>query len=75
MSPAPTASVSVELAAVLRRPICARCSTPCPSASPWPATGASHADFLEMVLTDEITRRDRASASCGPGPITSTRPW
>ena len=22
-----------------------------------------HADFLEMVLTDEITRRDRASAS------------
>jgi hypothetical protein len=25
------------------------------------------ADFLEMVLTDEITRPDRASASVRPG--------
>ena len=41
----------------------ARCSTPCPSGSPWPGSRKwPHADFLELVLADEVTRREAKSA-------------
>ena len=34
----------------------------------------AHADFLELVLADEVTRRDAKSASCAPAPPAWTRP-
>ena len=64
MSPAPTASVSSELAAVLRRLKLGQMLDTLPERLALARQGPlPHADFLEMVLTDEITRRDRASAS------------
>jgi len=64
MSPAPTASVSSELAAVLRRLKLGQMLDTLPERLTLARQGPlPHADFLEMVLTDEITRRDRASAS------------
>ena len=46
----------------------ASCTTPCPNGSPWPAsTNCSHADFLELVLADEVTRRDTHSAALRAG--------
>ncbi len=64
MSPAPTTSVSSELAAVLRRLKLGQMLDTLPERLALARQGPlPHADFLEMVLTDEITRRDRASAS------------
>jgi DNA replication protein DnaC len=64
MSPSPTATVSTELAAVLRRLKLGQMLTTLPERLTLARQGPlPHADFLEMVLTDEITRRDRASAS------------
>ena len=64
MSPAPTATVSAELAAVLRRLKLGQMLDTLPERLTLARQGPlPHADFLEMVLTDEITRRDRASAS------------
>jgi len=64
MSPAPTTSVSAELAAVLRRLKLGQMLDTLPERLALARQGPlPHADFLEMVLTDEITRRDRASAS------------
>ncbi len=40
----------------------ARCSTPYPSGSPGPPAAAAHADFLQLVLADEVSRRDAKSA-------------
>jgi len=69
MSPSPTATVSAELAAVLRRLKLGQMLDTLPERLTLARQGPlPHADFLEMVLTDEITRRDRASASgAGPG--------
>jgi DNA replication protein DnaC len=64
MSPSPTATVSAELAAVLRRLKLGQMLDTLPERLTLARQGPlPHADFLEMVLTDEITRRDRASAS------------
>lgn len=64
MSPSPTATVSAELAAVLRRLKLGQMLDTLPERLALARQGPlPHADFLEMVLTDEITRRDRASAS------------
>lgn len=64
MSPAPTTSVSAELAAVLRRLKLGQMLDTLPERLALARQDhLPHADFLEMVLTDEITRRDRASAS------------
>ncbi|MDP1805302.1 MAG: ATP-binding protein [Acidimicrobiales bacterium] len=64
MSPSPTATVSAELAAVLRRLKLGQMLDTLPERLTLARQGSlPHADFLEMVLTDEITRRDRASAS------------
>jgi DNA replication protein DnaC len=64
MSPSPTATVSAELAAVLRRLKLGQMLDTLPERLTMARQGPlPHADFLEMVLTDEITRRDRASAS------------
>ncbi len=64
MSPAPTATVSAELAAVLRRLKLGQMLDTLPERLTLARQDhLPHADFLEMVLTDEITRRDRASAS------------
>ena len=64
MSPAPTTRVSSELAAVLRRLKLGQMLDTLPEHLALARQGPlPHADFLEMVLTDEITRRDRASAS------------
>lgn len=64
MSPSPTTSVSSELAAVLRRLKLGQMLDTLPERLALARQGSlPHADFLEMVLTDEITRRDRASAS------------
>ncbi len=64
MSPSPTATVSSELAAVLRRLKLGQMLDTLPERLALARQGdLPHADFLEMVLTDEITRRDRASAS------------
>ena len=64
MSPAPTTRVSSELAAVLRRLKLGQMLDTLPERLVMARQGPlPHADFLEMVLTDEITRRDRASAS------------
>lgn len=64
MSPSPTATVSSELAAVLRRLKLGQMLDTLPERLTLARQGnLPHADFLEMVLTDEITRRDRASAS------------
>jgi len=64
MSPSPTATVSSELAAVLRRLKLGQMLDTLPERLTLARQGPlPHADFLEMVLTDEITRRDRASAS------------
>ena len=64
MSPSPTATVSAELGAVLRRLKLGQMLATLPERLTLARQGnLPHADFLEMVLTDEITRRDRASAS------------
>lgn len=64
MSPSPSATVSAELAAVLRRLKLGQMLDTLPERLTLARQGPlPHADFLEMVLTDEITRRDRASAS------------
>ena len=64
MSPSPTATVSAELAAVLRRLKLGQMLDTLPERLTLARHGPlPHADFLEMVLTDEITRRDRASTS------------
>lgn len=64
MSPSPTVTVSAELAAVLRRLKLGQMLDTLPERLTLARQGPlPHADFLEMVLTDEITRRDRASAS------------
>jgi DNA replication protein DnaC len=64
MSPSPTATVPAELAAVLRRLKLGQMLDTLPERLTLARQGPlPHADFLEMVLTDEITRRDRASAS------------
>ncbi|MGH9283676.1 MAG: ATP-binding protein, partial [Acidimicrobiales bacterium] len=64
MSPAPPAGVSSDLAAVLRRLKLGQMLATLPERLTLARQGQlPHADFLEMVLTDEITRRDRASAS------------
>lgn len=61
---APTATVSSELAAVLRRLKLGQMLDTLPERLTLARQDhLPHADFLEMVLTDEITRRDRASAS------------
>jgi DNA replication protein DnaC len=42
----------------------ARPWTPCPSGSPWRRPSKlSHAEFLELVLADEVDRRNRQSAA------------
>lgn len=64
MSPSPAATVSSELAAVLRRLKLGQMLDTLPERLTLARQGnLPHADFLEMVLTDEITRRDRTSAS------------
>ena len=64
MSPSPSATVSAELAAVLRRLKLGQMLDTLPERLTLARQGPlPHADFLEMVFTDEITRRDRASAS------------
>lgn len=64
MSPAPAANVSSELSAVLRRLKLGQMLDTLPERLALARQDhLPHADFLEMVLTDEITRRDRASAS------------
>ena len=64
MSPSPAATVSSELAAVLRRLKLGKMLDTLPERLTLARQGnLPHADFLEMVLTDEITRRDRTSAS------------
>ncbi len=64
MSPAPTTAVSAELAAVLRRLKLGQMLDTLPERLALARQDhLPHTDFLEMVLTDEITRRDRASAS------------
>lgn len=64
MSPSPAATVSAELAAVLRRLKLGQMLDTLPERLTLARQGhLPHADFLEMVLTDEITRRDRTSAS------------
>ena len=57
-------TVGPELKALLRRVKLGRAWTPCPSGSPWPAAGhLGHAEFLELVLADEVTRRDSTRAA------------
>lgn len=64
MSPAPTASVSAELAAVLRRLKLGQMLDTLPERLTLARQSQlPHGDFLEMVLTDEIARRDRTSAT------------
>jgi len=64
MSPSPTATVSAELAAVLRRLKLGQMLDTLPERLTLARqANLPHADFLEMVFTDEITRRDRKSAS------------
>lgn len=64
MSPAPTNTVSSELAAVLRRLKLGQMLDTLPERFTLARQSQlPHSDFLEMVLTDEITRRDRTSAT------------
>ena len=52
-----------------------RCLDTLPERLALARTGAmGHAEFLELVLADEVTRRETTSATCGPGPPGSTRP-
>ena len=47
--------------------------TPCPNGSPWPAASAAPPDFLMLLLSDEVTRRDQASAELRAAPPGWTR--
>ncbi len=60
---APTPEVSPELRAVLRRVKLGRCLDTLPERLALARTASmGHAEFLELVLADEITRRDATSA-------------
>jgi DNA replication protein DnaC len=64
VSPSPTITVSSELAAVLRRLKLGQMLDTLPERLTLARQSQlPHADFLEMVLTDEIIRRDRTSAT------------
>jgi hypothetical protein len=69
---APT--VTPELKALLRRVKLGRCLDTLPERLALASTGGlSHAEFLELVLADEVTRRettsaDRRSRAAGRGP-------
>ncbi|MBM3992458.1 MAG: cell division protein ZapE [Planctomycetes bacterium] len=61
MSPTPT--VTPELKALLRRVKLGRCLDTLPERLALASTAAmGHAEFLELVLADEVTRRDTSSA-------------
>jgi DNA replication protein DnaC len=60
----PAPSISPELRALLRRLRLGQVLDTLPErAALAKASSISHLDFLAMVLADEVTRRDRASAS------------
>ena len=74
MSTTPT--VTPELKALLRRVKLGRCLDTLPERLALASTGGmGHAEFLELVLADEVTRRENTSAPTGaPRPPASTRP-
>ena len=59
----------------------AAASTPSPNASPWPRPASlGHAEFLELVLADEVTRRettsaDRRARAAGLDPTMTLERW
>ena len=58
-----TATVSPELRALLRRVKLGRCLDTLPERLTLARTGQmGHAEFLELVLADEVTRRETTSA-------------
>lgn len=61
---APAPVITAELKAVLRQVKLGRCLDTLPERLALArSTGMAHADFLELVLADEVTRRETASAS------------
>jgi hypothetical protein len=79
MSAAPT--VTPELKALLRRVKLGRCLDTLPERLALASTGGmGHAEFLELVLADEITRRENTSAdrrgrAAGLDPATTLDRW
>ena len=62
-APAPAPSIDAELKALLRRVKLGRCLDTLPERLALArAEQLSHAEFLQLVLADEVDRRDRASA-------------
>jgi DNA replication protein DnaC len=62
-TPTPTPTVSTELRALLRRVKLGRCLDTLPERLALAkARSLGHAEFLELVLADEVTRRDTHSA-------------
>src|SRR3954454_8027290 len=61
--PMTTFAVNAELKALLRRVKLGRCLDTLPERLALAATGGiGHAEFLELVLADEVTRRETTSA-------------
>ena len=62
-APAPAPSIDAELKALLRRVKLGRCLDTLPERLTLArAEHLGHAEFLQLVLADEVDRRDRASA-------------
>lgn len=67
-------AVTAELKALLRRVKLGRCLDTLPERLALTQTGGmGHAEFLELVLADEVTRRENTSAIAAPTPQGSTR--
>jgi len=70
-----TPTVTPELKALLRRVKLGRCLDTLPERLALAHTGGlGHAEFLDLVLADEVTRRETTSADAAPAPPGSTPP-
>ena len=66
--------VTPELKALLRQVKLGRCLDTLPERLALATTGGlGHAEFLELVLADEVTRRESAPPRCARAPPGSTR--
>src|SRR5665811_127843 len=76
-----TPTVTPELAALLRRVKLGRCLDTLPERLALAHTGQmGNAEFLELVLADEVSRRETSSASlrartAGPDPAMTLNRW